>query len=174
MAHRKYTVDRIQQAVLANVSVAGVCRTLGIGTSSSSMQTYISRRIKSLGLDTAHFLGQGANRGRNHKGGPAKLSWQQVLVYDRCSGRKEHTSRLRKAMIESGIPHCCGECSCNPVWRGEALVLQIEHKNRCRLDNRQENLLFLCPNCHRQTPTYGSIRLGGEIGRTRQIEGLVD
>ena len=32
----------------------------------------------------------------------------------------------------------------------------LDHKNRNKLDNRRENLRFLCPNCHQQTPTWGN------------------
>lgn len=33
-------------------------------------------------------------------------------------------------------------------------MLQLEHKNGDRCDNRLENLELLCPNCHSQTKTY--------------------
>lgn len=41
-----------------------------------------------------------------------------------------------------------------PSWNGQPLVLQLEHKNGINNDNRLENLAFICPNCHSQTPTY--------------------
>jgi predicted HNH restriction endonuclease len=32
--------------------------------------------------------------------------------------------------------------------------LEIDHINGDIVDNRSENLRFLCPNCHATTPTY--------------------
>ena len=34
------------------------------------------------------------------------------------------------------------------------LVLHLDHINGKKFDHRLENLRFLCPNCHSQTPTY--------------------
>lgn len=39
-------------------------------------------------------------------------------------------------------------------WRKEHLVLELEHINGDRRDNRKENLQLLCPNCHSQTETF--------------------
>ncbi|AGL14805.1 helix-turn-helix domain-containing protein [Actinoplanes sp. N902-109] len=39
-------------------------------------------------------------------------------------------------------------------WNGKPITLQIDHINGRFLDCRAENLRFLCPNCHSQTPTH--------------------
>lgn len=36
------------------------------------------------------------------------------------------------------------------------LTLTLDHANGNRMDNRLENLRFVCPNCDRQQDTYGS------------------
>ena len=38
---------------------------------------------------------------------------------------------------------------------GRPLELDLHHRNGDRDDNRLENLALLCPNCHRQTDTFG-------------------
>ena len=52
------------------------------------------------------------------------------------------------------IPHQCKECKCSSLWNCKPLSLQLHHLNGDNDDNRIENLIFLCPNCHSQTENY--------------------
>lgn len=154
MSRYKYSNEQISEAVKKALSVFDVLRTLGIPLNSGGSHYHISQRIKKLSLDTSHFLGRSANCKSRHKGGPKARSPEEILV---LSTRKEHTKTLRKALLAIGRKEVC-ECGQEPVWNCKPLVLQIEHINGNNLDNRRENLTFLCPNCHTQTPTYGALK----------------
>ena len=67
---------------------------------------------------------------------------------------REKPGRLRRALVQSGVPYRCSRCGTGPDWLGGTLTLHVDHVNGERHDNRPGNLRFLCPNCHATTATY--------------------
>jgi hypothetical protein len=148
----KYTREVLAPVVQESLSIAEVMRRLGLRWS-GGLQGHIKKCIERAELDTSHFLGQGRQRGKLPCN---RRHWSDILVLRSSDKQKEGIERLRRAMIEAGIPHICGHCGCLPEWNSKPLVLQTEHKNGRWWDCRKENLEFLCPNCHSQTDTWGS------------------
>jgi hypothetical protein len=91
------------------------------------------------------------------------------FIFDR--GVEVRSSTLRRAMLRSGLMYKCALCGIGPEWNRQNLVLQADHKNGSSCDNKKDNLRFLCPNCHSQTPTYGSRNIGyGRPSRRKKME----
>jgi 5-methylcytosine-specific restriction endonuclease McrA len=148
----KYSRALLEPIVKDCTSTSEVMRRLGLALSGGS-NSYLKRLFVKLHIDTSHFTGQASNKG---KPSSKKISWQQVLVYDRVNGRREDVFRLKRAMIESGVPEQCSECGLLPEWNGKPIVLQIDHKDGNGVNNAPYNVRFLCPNCHSQTETFGT------------------
>jgi 5-methylcytosine-specific restriction endonuclease McrA len=156
---RRWTDAQFVRAVAASRSVAQVLKTLGLNATGANYHTVWST-VQRLALDTTHWTGQTSNRGPLHVGGSEKLPAKTVLAYDRCKGQKEKVSKLRRAMLELGVLEVCIVCGLSPEWQGHHLRLAVDHKNGNSLDNRLDNLRFLCPNCHSQTANFGIRNIG--------------
>lgn len=148
----RYTEERLREAVASNVSMAGVMRDLGIKPAGGS-QSHLTRRLKTLGVSTEHFKGRSTNSGLGHKGGLPRRTPESVLI-KRDSGYREKSVVLRRALLEIGRLYQCVDCDNTGTWRGKPITLQVDHLNRDWLDDRADNLVFRCPNCHSQTPGW--------------------
>jgi len=87
---------------------------------------------------------------------PAAAPIERYLVKDRAVSR----CHLKRRLIAEGHKRLeCEACGISE-WRGQPLFMSLHHINGDGLDNRLENLAILCPNCHTQTPNFGSLNKG--------------
>ncbi len=145
--YRKYTRELLEEAVRESTSIAGVIRYFGMPQAGGT-HSHLSRTIKAFEIDTSHFI--------RHQNGASKRRRraEEILVVRPFGRRRESPHRLRRALIEIGRPPACAICRNPGEWEGEPLVLVIDHVNGDFHGNRAENLRFLCPNCHAQTPNF--------------------
>lgn len=160
-AKYKYTPEMLAEAAAASFSVADVLRRLGI-TIAGGNHAHISRQLKRLGIGTSHFLGQAHHRGRRSA---RRLSPEQVLRVRPPGSLRTKPPMLRRALREAGVPYRCSACKIEGTWEGEPLTLHVDHLNGDWLDNRINNLRFLCPNCHSQTENFAGKNKGAVAQR---------
>ncbi|GLF93502.1 HNH endonuclease signature motif containing protein [Streptomyces yaizuensis] len=161
----RWTREVLESAVAESTSVCEVLRRLGIEVV-GGQHTHISRRIRAYGIDTAHFTAARRTEGPTHE--RRRLSADEILIVDGSDHPRRRSSHLlRRALLERGAREVCALCGTPPEWQGRPLPLEIDHIDGDWRDNRQENLRFLCPNCHSTTDTYrgrGSGQRRGPIG----------
>lgn len=143
---RKYTKELLESIVTTSTSTAQVLRKLGLKEAGGTHH-YIKKKIDQYKIDISHFKGRGSDLSKGVKN---KKEWSSLLI-KRTDGKRRHAFKLRRALIESGREYKCFVCGQEGTWNGKKLMLQVEHKNKDWLDDRPENVEFICPNCHSQT-----------------------
>ncbi|WP_033039553.1 HNH endonuclease [Streptomyces monomycini] len=143
--------DDLTAAVAGSKSRAAALRMLGRPVTTASRRL-LDRSITAYGLSTAHFTGQG--HGRGHPS-PARRPADDILRRRPAGSRRTQTTLLRRALDDKAVPRQCSLCGLGDTWQSRRLVLEIDHINGDRLDDRLGNLRYLCPSCHSQTCTFG-------------------
>ena len=154
MRKSKYTKELLEPIVIANTSVSGVLSALGLKNTGGNYRN-IQAKMKYHNIATNHFTGQAWNKGKtmplNKRAGYTDA---QVFVNPSpvagSSGQK-----LKARMLRNGWEYKCAECGINE-WKNKPLPLDIDHIDGNHTNNCKENLRFLCPNCHKQTDTWGN------------------
>jgi 5-methylcytosine-specific restriction endonuclease McrA len=83
---------------------------------------------------------------------PAAMPIEKLLVADRPRTNRSH---LKARLLAEGLKeNRCESCGLTE-WLGEPINMQLHHVNGKGKDNRLENIVFLCPNCHSQTENWG-------------------
>lgn len=160
MVKYKYSDEDLTIAVTQSLSVTDVMRNLGV-TIAGGNHLHISNRIKKLELDCTHFTGGRHNRGKSphNKKTPAEI----LVLLDKNSPRVPG-KRLTKCLLEIGREYTCEMCGIGDEYRGKPNVLEVDHINVRKYDNRPENLRFLCVFCHDYISRYQSkLRYEGKL-----------
>ncbi len=151
-----WTKEELETAVRESTNYSSVLRKLNLVISGNT-HNVIKKYMMKFGIDFSHF-----KKFKNHNFHP-RWTIENALVIDSeiCQ------PNLRRLILrEKLLSYKCERCGNDGFHNGEKLSLQLDHENGIRTDNRLENLRWLCPNCHSQTPTYSRSR----TPQTREVE----
>lgn len=81
---------------------------------------------------------------------------EDINIFNKSSRRKNSASLKRRIIKSKLLEYRCYGQDCQIVneWLGSPLTLQLDHIDGDGTNDNIENLRFLCPNCHAQTPTF--------------------
>ena len=145
---KKRSKEEFEKAIQQSHSIAETCRHLGIKPSGGNYQI-VHNAIKKYSIDTNHFTGQGWNTGLKFKPLEEKPI-DKILVADSSF----QSFKLKRRLLQEGLKkHICEQCGLIE-WQGKPIPLELHHINGNNRDNRIENLVLLCPNCHALTESY--------------------
>lgn len=134
--------DDFVRFVLNANTISEITEMVGYAPSRKS-DGIISKRIKSMGLSTAHFKNWNS---------VSKIPTEQLLV---INSEANNQTIKKRVVSESLLSYECAICANKGEWQNKPIVLHLDHINGNNKDNRLINLRLLCPNCHSQTDTYG-------------------
>jgi Zn finger protein HypA/HybF involved in hydrogenase expression len=151
---RNWTDEQLKEAVATSFSYSEVLRKLKLKFAGGT-HAAIKQKVKWLKLNVSHFTGSSWCRGEKYRQTLLKRNTrtlEEILVKD---STYQSGAKLKKRLVTAGIlKDICCQCGNEGVWCGQALTLQLDHKNGDRTDHRLENLRVICPNCHSQTPNF--------------------
>jgi len=160
----RYNKEELELVVSKSLSIAQVCRELGIRPIGGNYKT-ITSKINKYKIDISHFTGRAWNVGERFRTIKKSRELSEILVEN---SPMISTVNLKRRLIKENIlEYKCAICGIN-TWRNNAITLELDHINGNNTDNRLENLRLLCPNCHSQTDTFrGKTKLSASSERKK-------
>lgn len=146
---RKWNLEELPNAVESSKSLSEVLRKLGLREAGGNHAS-IKFRIEHMGLDISHFDPY-VGMVEQWKSTQSKTINENTVLSKNSGFSRSAVKRFARQFIPSDK---CGICDHPNVWNGIPLMMQLDHINGNGNDHRKENLRWICPNCHTQTPGY--------------------
>lgn len=144
--YQRYTKEELARVVSECFSLAEVARRFGkspVGGTCNNIR-FMCQKWE---IDCSHMTGQGHMKNKISR---KRIPADDILVLGTKFDRRTKADRLRRALIEIGVPYVCNDCGMEPMWNNKPITLEVDHIDECYWNNVRTNLQFLCPNCHTQ------------------------
>lgn len=127
--------DMLEKVVANSSSLTEICRKIGyLGFRASVLEL-----IKKYNIDISHLKGKG---------------WKKDLYdWDKFKYGKVISSAMMLPSLIYKRGHKCENCGLSE-WMNEKIPLEVHHVDGDKLNNNEDNLLLLCPNCHSMTKNF--------------------
>lgn len=143
MKPRKWSKIQLAEAVAKSTSIRQVLTHLGLKEAGGNYQQ-IRKYIGEYKISAAHFTGKGWAKGKVFPLKP-RITLEQILVEE----SNFQSYKLKRRLLLQGLKkEECEECGWSKKAIDGRVPLEIHHLNGNPRDNRIENLIILCPNCH--------------------------
>ena len=136
-----------KEIIKNNTGYAGVARDLGYRCRTKHIYVIVRERIEKENIDISHFIDKVTAMHRAQE-----IDLKEFFI---CGTVVRSNHALKRKILKNNIcEYKCQECGNTGEWNNKKLTLQVHHINGLKYDNRPENLIFLCPNCHSQTKNF--------------------
>lgn len=126
-------------------------RVLDIPTRGCNYRT-LKSKASQYNIDTSHFDYQFS---RTHNGKRVLKNRSNEEIFNDMTPIKQASVKREYILrILNNQPYC-EECHID-TWNNKPIVFQLHHKDGNHKNNKLENLILLCPNCHSQTDNYAN------------------
>lgn len=147
----KYSKEVLEDLVIRCNSIAEILRCLKVSGHGGN-HNHIKIKLLQFGIDISKFAYKENGCIKNLK--RERRSPEDILKLKPDGSNRTHGHYLKRALLEIGVEYKCSECGLGPIWNGKEINLEVDHINNNVIDDRKENLRFICPNCHSQTIGY--------------------
>jgi hypothetical protein len=133
--YREYKDEDIVKIAAEVKSLGSLLKHLGLKVAGGNY-AHMKKTLQRLDVNCSHWTGQGWNKDQQLK------DWSE---YNEIKYLKKHLIKERG--------HKCEKCGLEE-WINNPIPLEVDHRDGDRTNNREENLILLCCNCHALTPTW--------------------